>query len=500
VIVSPSAYEADLQAAVAEYFDNPLEFVIAMYPWGEPGFLKNHDGPDEWQERFLGELGDQIQSRGFNGVSTVMPVRMVRSSGHGVGKTVMAAMVVDFIMSTRPHAQGVVTANTSTQLETKTWAAIRRWTRICKTGHWFEINTQRMYHRNFPESWFCTAQTCREENSEAFAGQHAADSSSFYVNDEDSAVPDAIHDVQEGGLTDGEAFQFLFGNATRSTGKFYRACFGSDRHRYNHGTVDARESRFTNKALIAEWAQDHGEDSDFFRVRVKGLPPKGSDLQFIDSQRVADAQRREPYPLPDDPLIVGLDIARGGNDDCVFMFRRGVDARSLAPIVIPGEQARDSMRLITKAAQVLSEHHGGRRIAAMFIDGTGIGGPICDRLRQMGHRNIFEVQFGAESPDPKCANMRAYMWREMREWLTRGAIDPKRARLESDLSCPGFFHDKQDRLVLESKEQIKKRGEASPDEADALALTFAGRILPPKPRAQGRGRAVSGGPADWLAT
>ena len=340
-----------------------------------------------------------------------------------------------------------------------------------------------MYHKDYRESWFCAPQSCREENSEAFAGQHAADSTSFYINDEDSAVPDAIHEVEEGGLTDGEPMQFLFGNATRTTGSFHQACFGQLRNRYIVNIVDSRESRFTNKAQIAEWIQDYGEDSDFVRVRVRGLPPAASDLQFIDSASVAAAQSRPVAALPDDPLVCGLDLARGGADECVFRFRRGQDARTVPPVRVPGEQARDSMQLVTKAADILGTDYSGRKVAMLFVDATGgsIGGPIADRLRQLGHRNVVDVQFGGLSPDPKYANMRAYMWAKLRDALRAGlAIDPSPA-LEIDLTGPGYFHDKQDRLLLESKEQMKKRGLDSPDDGDALALTFAQVVRVPAP-------------------
>jgi hypothetical protein len=91
-----------------------------------------------------------------------------------------------------------VTATTATQLDTKTWAVVRRWTKLMLWAHWFKINTQKLYHIAYPESWFCSAQTCREENSEAFAGQHAADSTSYYLFDEDSNIPSIIHEVAEG--------------------------------------------------------------------------------------------------------------------------------------------------------------------------------------------------------------------------------------------------------------------------------------------------------------
>src|SRR4029077_6836690 len=94
--------------------------------------------------------------------------------------------------------------------------------KLCSTARWFVCTTNRLYHRDSKETWFCSPATCKEENSEAFAGQHAADASSFYVFDEASAVPDKIFEVAEGGLTDGHPFIFLFGNPTRSTGKFLK--------------------------------------------------------------------------------------------------------------------------------------------------------------------------------------------------------------------------------------------------------------------------------------
>lgn len=487
----------DLEVAelVAECYHDPLRFVRTMYPWQEPGGpLERYDGPDVWQTAFLADLGLEVSRNAFNGADPVPAIRRAISSGHGIGKSVMVAWLVDWIMCTRPMCHGTVTANTFTQLQTKTWASIQRWTKMLLVQAlpqpWLIVNSEKIYHHAHPENWFFALQSSKEQNSEAFAGQHAADSSSVYIVDEASGVPDKIFEVAEGGLTDGEPMIFMFGNPTKSSGAFHRACFGAQRHRWRQVIIDSRDSKFTNKTQIAEWVQDYGEDSDFVRVRVRGLPPSAGDLQFIGSDVVYAAQQRDVVAFPDDPLVCGLDLARGGSDRCVFRFRRGFDARTIPPIVVPGEQARDSMRMVTLAADVLSRDYHGRKVAAMFVDATGgsIGGPIADRLRQLGHRHVYDVQFAGESPDPKIANMRAYMWSQMRDWLRHGAID-KGARLETDLTGPGYFHDKRDRLLLESKEQMKARDVDSPDDGDALALTFAQRVAlqvpvssaPPRP-------------------
>ena len=441
--------------------------------------MEDFDGPDKWQQELLESVGAEVKKRHFDGVNPVIPLRFARSSGHGIGKSTIVAWLVNWIMSTRPHAQGTVTANTYLQLKTKTWGQIAKWTNLAINSHWFTVTSETMYHNDHKQTWFCASLSCREENSEAFAGQHAVGSTSFYMFDESSAVPDKIFEVAEGGLTDGEPMIFLFGNATRSTGKFQRVTFGSERDRWDHASIDSRDCALPNKEQIAEWENDYGEDSDFFRVRVRGLPPSASDLQFIGTDRVYGAQTREVVTLEDDPLIVGIDIARGGDDNNVIRFRKGLDARSIPPVRLLGSETRDTTRLVAKIVDVVHEW----KPQAVFADGTGVGGPLIDRLKQMGY-NVTEIQFGWACPDPRhWANMRVWMWKEMRDWLKRGAID-KSPELEMDLVGPDYHHNKKDRVVLESKENMKKRGLSSPDDGDALALTFA---IPVKVKARDLG-------------
>jgi len=478
--------------------NDPLKFVQIAFPWGEPGALAQYRGPDKWQRETLLWIGEQCKRNAFDGRKPVAPIRLAISSGHGVGKSTLVAWLVHWIMSTRPNSVGTITANTFSQLETKTWAQIRYWGSLSITKPWFKISAQSMLALGNPASWRVSAQTCREENSEAFAGQHSAAGTSFYIFDEASSIPDGIWQVAEGGLTDGEPMIFAFGNPTRSSGKFHRVCFGSERERWSQKCVDSRDSSITNKVQIAEWINDYGEDSDFVRVRVRGLPPAASDLQFIDSMRVYEAQRREVHVLPDEPLLAGLDIARGGNDNNVIRFRRGMDARSIPAIIVRGEDARDAMKIISVAAEALTRLYNGRKVHTMFCDETGVGGAYVDRLRQLGFKNVVGVNFARTAPDVHFANMRAYMWAKMREWLERGCID-KSAVLEVELSSPGYRHDIKDRLLLESKEDMKKRGVASGDEADALALTFAAAVVAKRrPLESFLSNVSQSGPDTWM--
>lgn len=96
----------------------------------------------------------------------------------------------------------------------------------------------------------------------------------------------------------------------------------------------------------------------------------------------------------------------------------------IAPIRIPSKEIRDSMRLFSVVANVLETRYGGQKATMVFVDATRIGGPIVDRLRQLGHCNVVEVQFGTKSPDFHHADDRAWMWSQMKDWLAQGAIDP----------------------------------------------------------------------------
>jgi hypothetical protein len=322
----------------------------------------------------------------------------------------------------------------------------------------------RMVHKQNPESWRCDAQTCREENSEAFAGLHAANSTPFYIFDEASAVPDKIWEVAEGGLTDGEPMIFCFGNPTRNTGAFSR-CFGSQRHRWSHRQVDSRNVKITNKKQIQEWLDDYGEDSDFFRVRVKGIFPRAGSSQLIPGDIVEAARTREPVSTGFDPLLLCVDVARFGDDQSVIAYRRGRDARTIKSVSFRG---MDTMQLAGRVAESATRHKPDQ----IFVDGGGVGGGVVDRLRQLGY-SVIDVNFGGKSPDEECANVRAYMWRMMRDWLRDGGAIEDDHDLASDLVGVEYGFNHRNQLQLEKKEDMKRRGLASPDKGDALALSFA---------------------------
>jgi hypothetical protein len=390
------------------------------------------------------------------------------SSGHGIGKSALTAWLADWIMSTRPHAQGTVTANTSTQLETKTWAQITKWTKLCITARWFDVSTGRgsmkIVRKGHADTWFCTAQTCREENSEAFAGQHAANSTSFYINDEASAIPNAIWEVQEGGLTDGEPMRFAFGNPTRNTGSF-KDCFGKLRHRWITKQIDSRTVQITNKDHLQALIDDYGEDSDLVKVRVRGVFPSMSSRQFIGERDVDAAYgrhlRAEQYTFA--PRILTVDPAWEGDDELVIALRQGLKFEVLRAI----EKNDNDVQIGNLVANLEDEHHAD----AVFIDG-GYGTGIVSVGRTLG-RTWHLVWFGEKALDPGCLNKRAEMWKLMRDWLKEGGTIPEDPQLRDDILGPETVPRLDGKIQLEKKSDMKKRGLPSPNKADALALSFA---------------------------
>ena len=468
---------------VARFYADPLGFVVFAYPWDsdpsiqicklpEPWSLVYNSvyGPDAWACEFLDNIGRQVREHKFNGTLPVEPIREAVVSGHGIGKSAMVAWIVDWIRSTRPDSQGTVTANTFQQLSTKTWAQIAKWCGISITAHWFDISSGKgamhMKHKRRPESWFCAAQTCDETNSEAFAGQHAPTSTSYYLIDEGSAVPNKIDEVSDGGLTDGEPMKFAFGNGTRNTG-WFKDAFNSKR--WGKTFVDSRTVQITNKVEIAKWIEDYGIDSDYIKVRVRGLFPNQSIKQFISEADVTAAENRtlrlEQYTWA--PKVLTLDNAWEGDDEGVIGLRQGLKFEVLRTF----KKNDNDVVIATLLAQLEDEH----KADAVFID-AGYGTGVASIGLTLG-RSWVLVWFSGESTDPGYLNKRVQMWGDVRDWLKSGGVIPRDPVLHRDLIGPETVPRMDGKQQLESKKDMKKRGVESPGRGDALALSFAFPVI-----------------------
>lgn len=456
------------------YVHDPLGFVRRVFPWEKAGTeLAGEAGPRDWQRERLEEIGRHLRGGGArDGV-----LRMAVASGHGIGKSALVSWIVLWSLATLAKTRVLLTANTESQLRTKTWPEVAKWFHLMEGHERFRLEALGIRAAGpAGKSWRCDAVTWSATNTAAFAGLHNKGRRIVLLFDEASGIHDRVWEVADGALTDHdtEMLWLVFGNPTASTGRF-RECFAGGRfaHRWTARQIDSRTVPGTNRAELARWVADWGEDSDFVRVRVKGQFPRSGSLQFIDGETVEAAAHRPAESHLGEPLIMGVDVARYGSDRSTFHFRRGRDARTIAP------QRFRGLDLVTLAHE-LARQALAHRVDAVFIDEGGMGAGVVDMaIRQLRGRLVLGVNFGSAAERgllgegrPATANKRAEMWASLREWLKRGAI-PDDADLKADLTGVHYGYNLRGEIQLESKEAMKRRGLASPDDGDGLALTFA---------------------------
>lgn len=475
-------HEQAVADEIAKYTKDPLGFAGAAYDWGF-GPLEKYAGLRAWQSDVLSEVRDHLQ-----GSNRFDPLRIAIASGHGIGKTALIAIVSDWAMSTCDDCRVMITANTEDQLVTKTWPEVTKWFNLSLNRDWWDITATRVVSRQkgHENAWRMDRVTWSENNTEAFQGLHNLGKRIVVIFDEASSIPDKIWEVTEGALTDEstEIIWLAFGNPTQNTGRF-RECFGRFSHRWVRRNVDARRVPGTNKALIEKWIADWGEDSDFVRVRVKGEFPRAGSSQFIAQDVVAAARRRTIEGTG--WKVLAVDVARFGSNQTVRLLRHGGRAWVLGRMrgaSIAETAARVESDIISESPR------------CCIVDGDGIGGGVVDILRSrlpkphqprrewpdtplakwFASNPWFTLQefHGAATPaDPfMYFNKRAEVWGLMRSWLKEAQI-PDEAEFEADLTGPEYYHSNKNQIQLERKDEMEARGLASPDNGDALAMSFA---------------------------
>lgn len=456
---------------LARFRHDPLGFVRFAWRWGVVDTeLSGEPGPREWQVAVLTEIGERLRA----GASPQEAIRVAVASGHGIGKSALVAWLLLWALSTKVDTKCVVTANTEPQLRTKTWPEVAKWHRLMLHRDWFVLTATCIYSADpaHEKEWRADAITWSENNTEAFAGLHNKGKRILLIFDESSSIADRVWEVAEGALTDEdtEIIWCAFGNPTQNTGRF-RECFGRLAHRWNHRQIDSRTVPGTNKAQIAQWVADYGEDGDFVRVRVRGVFPRSGSTQFISSEAVRRAATRdlnECVATQADPLVLGVDVSRFGDDETTLYFRRGRDARSIPPVHFRG---MDTMQTAGRVVEAVTTHG----VDAVFVDETGVGGGVIDRCRQLG-LTVMGVNNGGRADNPPegelVANKGAECWARGRQWLAGGAI-PDDQELAAQLEGRQYGFNSDNEIMLEKKADMKKRGLSSPDRADGLMLTFA---------------------------
>ena len=457
-------------AKAAAFASDPLGFVIWDYPWGqEDSPLAKFSGPDTWQTDVLGEIGDKVKAGAENGCLVQIAVR----SGHGTGKSALVGMLSGWAMSTMARTRGVVTAMTEPQLRTKTWSEIAKWHGMSLTQYLFEVQGRSVVAKGVDKAgeplsrvWRIDAVPWSLQAPTAFQGLHNLGRRIVLIFDEASEIDDEIWRVSRGALTDKDTqiIWLVMGQPTQTSGEFYR-CFQSDE--WASRTLDSRNSKFSNKELLESWRKEYGEDSDFFRVRVRGLPPRSGISNFIPVDWVKAARRREMdrNMWMSMPKRMAIDPARFGDDTSVITLRQGMHV--LRQWSYSGLDGPD---LASRAVTEVWQQFPG--ITGCAVDAIGIGASCCDALRRVRGFPLHEVNVSSNAVDDATYfNLRAELWGKMRKWLETGEI-PDDQELEDQLVAVKYGFDGRSRIQLQSKKDLKSEGKPSPDKADSLSLSF----------------------------
>jgi hypothetical protein len=465
--------EAEIYKTIMSYAQDPLGFAEYAIKWGI-GPLKDKT-LRKWQREKLAKLTELLKA---NKITTQQAIQMAIASGHGIGKSAFVALVILWAISTCVETRGVVTANTENQLKQKTWAELSKWYHRVINKHWFEFTATAIYSKNpsFEKTWRIDQVPWSKNNTEAFAGLHNEGKRILLIFDEASAIPDIIWEVSEGALTDDntEILWLAFGNPTRNTGRF-KDCFLKLKHRWHTEQIDSREVEGTNKTQFENWITDYGLDSDFVKVRVRGMFPSASMKQFISLEDVDAAYNRElkaeQYNFA--PVILTVDPAWEGDDEFVIGKRQGLKYETLRTIPKNDNDVEMAGLIIS-----LQDEH---KADIVFIDG-GYGTGVYSAAKTMGKTNWVIVWFAGKSSDLGCLNKRAEMYKLARDWLKEGGQIPKDPILHQELITPETVSRIDGKIQIESKKDIKARGFPSPNRADAFVLSFAQPVTAkPKP-------------------
>jgi hypothetical protein len=420
--------------------------------------------PDSWQNDVLFDLAkyDKVTVR----------------SGQGVGKTGVEAAALLWFLCCFNYARVVATAPTRQQLHDVLWAEVSKWqSRSPLLRHILRWSKTRVCMRSREERWFAVARTANKpENMQGFHEDNM-----LFIVDEASGVANSIMEAIQGTLSGGNNKLLMCGNPTKTSGTFFDS-FHSDRERYRCHKVSSRDSSRTNKENIDFLVAKFGAESNVVRVRVDGEFPLAEDDVFI-SMEMLENSVRNGVSADTEPIIEGLsfgvDVARYGDDKTVIAVKEG--SRVSVPVIKHGQDLMrtvgDIVRLYREALKKQPSYRGK---VTINIDDTGLGGGVTDRLKEvmreekLGQMDINPINFGSAVDDKNAAenyaNIGTWLWAKLRDDLADTLSLPDDTELLTQLSSRKYTLNSRGKIILESKDTMKKRGIPSPDKADAVAL------------------------------
>ena len=438
---------------------HPEEFPYIVYdkgPDGQPVKL------EEWQTECLKALRKKK--------------RISIRAGHGVGKSAYLTFVIHWFMLTHYPCKVPCTANSQSQLFDVLWSELGVWHRCMKPEF-----KRLLIHKNDrielsedPANNFAVARTSRRENPEALQGFHSENV--LFVIDEASGIDEKIFEVARGAMSTPGAITVMTGNPTRANGFFHNA-FTKNRTRWFTKTVSCYDSTRVDPDYPKEIEEEYGKDSNVWRIRVAGLPPKEDADAIIPRHLVDLSVGREVVQVG--PEIWGVDVARMGNDRSALAKRRG----NVMTEPIKYWREKDAIQL---SALIREEYDcAAVKPVEICIDVIGVGAgvvDICASTHNLPVRGVNVAERPAIHSD-KYERLRDELWFQMKEWFGGYQCSLPKAQSEDveklmdvfidEMTSPRFAFTPSGKLKVESKPQMKARGLKSPDLAEAFLMTFA---------------------------
>ena len=427
-------------------------------------------------------------------------------SGHFTGKDALAAWMIIWFLSCFKRPIIPCTAPTADQLQKVLWAEVYKWlfqkdskgNYICAAQTWLGLQNDKIFmkERN-GKDWFAIARTSSansnpDEQAETLAGFN--EDFKMVIIDEATGVPAGVFKPLEGGLAGKCNFILMIFNPTRSR------CFAVDSHygdkaRWITFRWNAEECERVAPEHITMMATKYGRASNHYRIRVLGLPPLADTDTLIQWDWIQDAINRPIEPLSDDPICRGIDVGAGG-DKSVILTRKGGKVLNLVR-----NTSKNTMDLV---GWVVNEDARDED-AINYVDNVGIGKGVYDRLREVNSSRTYAVDVRRTARlSEKFSRIRDELWWNLRTRFEQGLISiPDDKELCEQLAVIKYkIRESDGKIKVESKDEMRGRGFSSPDEADALCLSFAysDNIFRKRKEESGRyGRKVETEPLTWMS-
>lgn len=459
----------DAAAKLREWREHPAQMVRELF----------HVVPDAWQEEAL----------------EVFPHhrRVAMKASKGPGKTATESWLAWNYLLTRPHPRILATSVTGDNLADGLWSEMSKWQKRSEIlAQKFTWTRTRIVSNEHPETWWMSARTypksaSEEEQANTLAGIH--EDYTLAIIDECGDIPPAVLVSAEAMLSTGKEGHVLIGGNTNSvSGMLYECCVTNVKRWYVVTVTGDPEDPKRSPRVSIEWAQDlidqYGRDNDFVKVNVLGQFPSGSFTSLVTMEDIKAAQARNyrEHDIALFPRILGVDVAYEGDDASVIFKRQG-------PVAYTPERFRNVDPHV--GAGLVSNRWRDWDADAVFIDNTGgYGAGWISHLRLL-QRQATGVGFAQSANDDQFYNKRAEIYWLCGEWIkSEGMLPPANtpgmAELAKAMTQTNYSRKRgkggREQLFIEPKEIIKAKIGFSPDDADALCLTFSQYVPPRSPR------------------